>query len=406
MKPEAMRTDSGTGLPWLLLGFAVLGCLSCGESPQASAYVQVNTRDEIEDLPRWTLTEVPEVSIGVLEGDPVEQFGSIRAGALGPHGMYVLDGSYNEVRVFDVTGRHVMSLGREGEGPGEFQNPTGLVVGLDSTITVWDRSLRRLTVFGHGGDVLRTASVQQSFLNPTLQSVFSDGSFVISDFRYPPSGIAKEGVGSLVLTAYSRDGQFLDTLEVLAGPHVSGVDYLGKPFATPDLVGSDRDGVWVLRVDTALIVRLDLGGDTLQEVTWEPLDREITESDFDALEAYESDWISDPEARAERIRHLREPGFAAARHPAAVRLATDGIGRVWLVERHDWERIQSPTWLVFGRSGRLVGRWEEPLENLSLLDANETTALVRLTDDLGIQRIELRGILEDGSPVAAELGRQ
>jgi hypothetical protein len=257
-----------------------------------------------------------------------------------------------------------------------------------------------LTVFGHDGDVLHVALVRQDFMNPTLHTVLPDGSFVLSDMRFPPN-LMEEGVGTLVVTAYSRSGELLDTLTVLAGPYVSGVDFLGKPFAIRDLVARARDGVWVLRVDTALIARLDLKGDTLQKVVWEPLDREITESDFEALEAYYGDVIEDPEARAERIGRLRDPGFAAERHPAAANLMTDGIGRVWLVERYEWE---PPTWLVFGLNGRVVAHWEEPSENLGLLDANETMALVRVTDELGIERVELRQVLEGGRALAAPVG--
>lgn len=388
-----MRTESETGVRCLVFGLIVVTCVSCGESSQSSADGRVNSRAEIAELPRWTLDTVPDVSIGVLDGDAVEVFGSIRAGVLGPHGIYVLDGSFNELRVFDESGGHVMSLGRDGEGPGEFRNPTGLMVGPDSTITVWDRSLRRLTVFGHEGDILRTASVRQSFLNPTLASVSSDGSFVISDFRYPPTGVSEEGVGSLVLTTYASDGQFLDTLQVLIGPWVTGVDGLGKPFANPDLSGAGHGHVWVLRVDSALIVRLGPEGDTLETVPWEPLDREVTDADLDARAAFDAEVIRDPDRRAARVRRIRQPGFAAARHPVATRMETDGVGRVWIVERENWPNIDSPAWLVFGDSGRVAGRWQEPLESLSLLDADESTALVLVSDDLGVQRVEVRRIL-------------
>ncbi len=389
-----------------LLALAVVGCLSCGDAPETSADGQANSRAEIEAVPNWTLAEVPEASVGVLEGDRAELFASIRAGALGPHGMYVLDGSYHEVRVFDQTGSHVMSLGREGDGPGEFRNPTGLVVGRDSTITVWDRGLHRLTVFGHDGEVLRTATVTEMFLNPMLQSVAADGSFVLSDFQYPPTGISEAGVGSVVVTAYSMEGELLDTLGVLTGPQVTGLGGISKPFTNPDLVASDRDGVWLLRVDTALIVRVNLVGDTLQAVTWESPDRDVTGPDLDAFVDFRLERITDPAVRSDRERQLRQPGVAAERHPVASRLETDGVGRLWIVEREDWDQIQSPTWLVFGPEGRVLGRWEEPLESLSLLDADETMALVQVSDDLGVQRIELRRILKGGQPGAGGASAQ
>jgi len=390
-----MRTGLGTGVRRLVIGLVVALSASCADPSLSSTGAQENTRAEIAALPSWTLAAVPTAKIGVLDGDPVEVFGSIRAGALGPHGIYVLDGSFDEVRVFDEAGGHVMSLGREGDGPGEFRNPTELMVGLDSTITVWDRSLRRLTVFGHGGDVIRTASVQQNFLNPGLATVADDGSFVISDFRYPQSGLSERGVGEIVLTAYSGDGEFLDTLAALTGPYVSGVDGLGIPFASPDLVGSARDGVWVLRVDSTLAVRLSIDGDTLGTVSWESPARDVTDADLDARGEFESGVIRDPDARAARMRRLRQPGFAVDRHPTATRIKTDGVGRVWIVERENLENISSPTWLVFGASGRVAGRWEEPLENLSLLDAADDRALVLVSDDLGVQSVELRQINRD-----------
>lgn len=76
---------------------------------------------------------------------------------------------------------------------------------------------------------------------------------------------------------------------------------------------------------------------------------------------------------------------------------TDAVGRIWIVERHDWDRIQSPTWLVFDRSGQAVGRLAEPLEDVEILDADEDHALVRTTDELGIHRVQLRRIVKSGA---------
>jgi len=392
-----MSSESTRTLGRLVFSAAVVALASCGESSEGSGVAAANSRADIAALPVWTLSEVPDLTLGVLDGAPVEVFGAIRAGLLGPHGIYVLDGSFNEVRVFDESGGHVMSLGGQGEGPGEFRNPTELMVGPDSTINVWDRGLRRLTVFDHEGEVARTTSVQANLLNPTLESVSADGSFAISDFRYPEGGLSEEGVGDLTVTVYSSEGELLDTLARLTGPYVTGVDGLGKPFTNPDLIGSGQGGVWLLRVDSALIVRLNLMGDTLGSISWETPDRAVTDADIEARAGYESALIRDPDQRAARMRRLRQPGFSADRHPTATRLVTDGAGRVWIVEREDWENIRSPAWLVFGPSGHLVGRWEEPLESLSLLDADADNALVLVSDDLGVQRVELRRILAGGS---------
>lgn len=379
-----------------------LVCLGCGGDggPQASEVGdRPNPRRVIQDLPQWVLADSAELSIGVAQGDPEQEFGSVSAGAFGPRGVYLLDGGNHEVRVFDRTGAHVMTLGGEGEGPGEFQYPTHLVVGLDSSVFVWDRSLHRLTTFGHDGSTKGMATVQQGFLNPRLSGVQPDGSFFLNDFRYPENP-GTGGVGTVTLTVYSPSGDLVDTLEILEGPHMTGSGLMGRPFTTPDEVAPAREGVWVHRVDTALIVRIGPSGDTLQRIEWETPDRAVTEADLDEYEAWRVEGVEDPVERRERVAHLRDRGFAASRHPAGVNLRTDRAGRVWIVERHNWQDIGAMRWLIFDVNGRAVAHLAEPPGSLTILDADETHALVRMTDELGVHRVEVRRILhqEHGQP--------
>ncbi len=50
--------------------------------------------------------------------------------------VYALDSQLAQVLVLDRQGRHVRTLGREGEGPGEFRQPTGLVWTADGLLGV------------------------------------------------------------------------------------------------------------------------------------------------------------------------------------------------------------------------------------------------------------------------------
>lgn len=378
-------------LRWLLILLFGAACVGGEGGESSNAGLQPNARSEIEHLPNWSLADDANVSVGVAQGAYEEEFAAIQAGVLTAHEFYLLDNGNCEVRVFDRDGRHVMSFGREGEGPAEFTNPNQLIAGPDSTLAVWDRALRRLTVFGHNGDVRRMATVREGFANPRLHSLMTDGSFILSDLRYPPPLGGAPATGTLAVILYSASGELVDTLQMLAGPHLNGVDFISPPFTTPDLVASAREGVWVLRTDTALFARLGPTGDTLQTVQWEPPDRRVTDSDLAQYEAWRVEGVDDEAERRELIQKARE--FASDVHPAAVALMTDEVGRVWLVERHDWDRIQAPTWLLFDPSGQVIARLAEPRERLVILDADATHALVRVSDDLGVQRVELRRIL-------------
>jgi hypothetical protein len=92
----------------------------------------------------WALSETPLVEIGVREGEEPYQLhralGSVR---LQDGRMVVLNGGSQELRYYDATGRFITSVGRRGEGPGEYQRPEYLRRTQDGGLLVWDRDLMR-----------------------------------------------------------------------------------------------------------------------------------------------------------------------------------------------------------------------------------------------------------------------
>lgn len=68
----------------------------------------------------WRLVE--ELRLGRVDGTGPEVFGDVHDVAVDEKGhIYVMDGGSKEVRVFDPEGRHLRSMARDGEGPGEFR---------------------------------------------------------------------------------------------------------------------------------------------------------------------------------------------------------------------------------------------------------------------------------------------
>ncbi|MDE2761959.1 MAG: 6-bladed beta-propeller [Gemmatimonadota bacterium] len=72
---------------------------------------------------------VPEVSIGELDGPEELLFGGIRSIAVDDdHNVYVFDRQAQHVRVFDPDGVYLETLGRPGEGPGEFSRAEAIAM--------------------------------------------------------------------------------------------------------------------------------------------------------------------------------------------------------------------------------------------------------------------------------------
>lgn len=145
----------------LVLVLSLVVCSAC-EAPDAGEVTSDSRSIAPSDPPlpvtRFTATHrlVPRVRIGRVEG-PVEQtLGDVRALAVDRlNRVYIADALQQSVLVFDSSGVFVRSLGREGEGPGEFLWPSGITLQHDSTVWVLDRANQRYTAYDTSGTFLR-----------------------------------------------------------------------------------------------------------------------------------------------------------------------------------------------------------------------------------------------------------
>lgn len=100
------------------------------------------------DTPRWAVSDSPKVQIGVVEGDPAYELRLAIGAVRMPDGrIIVANRGSSELRIYDPEGRHLHTVGREGEGPGEFRNIGDLWLYRGDSLAVYDVSLRRVSVF-------------------------------------------------------------------------------------------------------------------------------------------------------------------------------------------------------------------------------------------------------------------
>lgn len=110
-----------------------------------------------------TMTLVPELAIGQLEGEEAYLFGNVRGvDVLDDGRIVVVDRQASQIRVFSPEGLHLLTMGREGDGPGELRNPDHVRVTSDGRIIVRGR-LGRFSVFSVDGSYLGSWQVRSGF---------------------------------------------------------------------------------------------------------------------------------------------------------------------------------------------------------------------------------------------------
>ncbi len=122
----------------------------------------------------------PTLTIGRFEST----FGNISDVGRLPNGdIAVSDRLGRVVTIFDTDGQFLRTLGREGEGPGEFLDPIA-VAATDSPLLVWDWDQLRVTVFDLASDDIDTHRVEGL---PNLTHHFGDvpAGFVVGNKGSP-----------------------------------------------------------------------------------------------------------------------------------------------------------------------------------------------------------------------------
>lgn len=306
----------------------------------------------------WRLVE--ELRLGTSTAEGAESFSSILGLEVDEAGrIYVLDGQAKEVRVFDSGGGLVRTLGRPGEGPGEFQNPNGMTMGLDGGLWVQDPANSRYTVFDTAGNIV--ASPRRDFAG---WSFMWDGRFDPSGSLLVPTVAFNETGTRTVIVRWEPDLASADTFplprvetamfEFRAG-NASGV--MAVPFA-PSLhrVIDDEGRLWIGHSDAYRIVYQTVDGDTLRIVEREYTPVDVTEEEQEAALREALDRFpfelreSDVELDRDRIPDVR---------PAYELLLVDPDGVLWVGRTgSDGEMVLD----VFDPDGRYLGEVRPPVE--------------------------------------------
>lgn len=126
------------------------------------------------------VTIIKERQIGELDGPEEFLFGYISDVAVNRKGeIYVADRKLNEIRKFSKDGKYLLTIGRKGQGPGEFQSVTVVSVNIHDDLIVFDNMLGRISIFSDPGELKETTKklMTGSWIAPS-KIFFSNGKYV------------------------------------------------------------------------------------------------------------------------------------------------------------------------------------------------------------------------------------
>lgn len=383
---------------WVLAGLLVplaAACDSAADLPP-EARITYDTIGGIEHVisgsrgtwsasERWTLDTEEAVSIGTLDGAEEYTFGEVTGVAVADDGrIYVADTQALEVRVYSAEGEFLFRFGRNGEGPGELSNISGLVL-APGGIAVLDGQQARVTVFTLEGELVGTSRLQRPYV------IFAvDGPMAFDEAgRFHDRTVLRytEGPDSIGVVTYAPDGtivdstalgpQQLDFIRVTRGERpIMG---LIRPFtARPTLAFGPGAEAFFTQGDRYQVTAFSPYGEPVRVLRRGVEPRPVTDVERDS-------------ARDVILERARENGgdppqdleipFEKA---IIADLEADDTGHLWIQSEPDpdWSRLE---WWVHDSGGRYLGVVVTPRMEVMHIGA-DFVAGVR-TDELGVDRV-------------------
>jgi len=306
-----------------------------------------------------------------------------------------------EVFLLDRTGGLVRTIGGEGEGPGEFEMVRFARSFRGDSILAWDSLIRRGSVFGPGGEHVRTIRAPEEAFGHRpvdVTAVFPDGTLL----AYSPSRADRLARGFYAnhLLTLSPDGEPLSEIaELPAGACASAeschIGWFGAFAAQAPGVSDVYHGYPAERYEIARYGR-DGRLKALIRREWTPIP--ITDATIQSYERYVLD--NDPDASEEAIRRAVERQDVPPHMPAfAMEMAVDAARNLWVREYetaapvfHSYRNIpemrsgDTSPWSVFDDGGGWLGVVRLP-SRLRVTQIGEDFVLGVHTDDLGIETV-------------------
>jgi hypothetical protein len=360
----------------LCCGLAIATASACvasnkSEKPTVrdSAGVEiVENHAPAQAVARLVLDSVPDIDLGRTADDPHEEFsGTVIPVRLSGGVLVVANGGTHELRVYDAKGKWRQSIGRYGEGPGEFRSLGWLHLGAGDTLRTYDWSLLRISVFAPDGSFQRSTylGAPGEFVGVRPVGVLSDGGIVTHTQNAvtinAPAGVHRDTVALLV---HDASGRLRDTIAHYPGSEAwvvrseNRMSVSGRPFGRDFFAAAHGALLVVGTADSPEIHILNADGRLRRIVRWGAAKRPVTAADIDAFISRAGEgW--EPGSEAKRLQYVETLKSAPypKEMPAYSAMLVGPDGSMWIRRSAESDRA---TFDVIDSSGTWEGALQVP----------------------------------------------
>lgn len=274
--------------------------------------------------------------------------------------IYVVDSGANNIKKFDPKGKFLKTIGREGQGPGEFGGPYYSTFAKDRLI-VWDSGNRRLNAFTPEGDFIKSANIDYDAGWVRMLRGFSSGEIAVEmekNFRSEPDKPQECRIDiytadlKLVRTIYKKElwrKKYIRTKEY-------GTSTLYFPYSPDvrwDVLPAGRLVIGYSAEYAACM--FDQTGKKISMISHDAEPVPVSEKDkkdyFDSLAFYRG---------GERLKEI--PGYITKytefpqQKPIYQNIMADSRGNIWVLLNRKNQDENGKVFDVFNRSGIFVSR--------------------------------------------------
>ena len=396
-------------------------CAACGAEPGPETAVVVDSAGvrligyDLPDraVPVFRVLGPFDLELGATDGPPEYTFSRIAALAIADDGSLVVsDALARELRIFRADGTYRGSVGRPGEGPGEFGGPPVIAGLFRDTLFTFDARARRISVFLLDGELVGETTLPDDRLGLT-ESVLrlDDGSYVSRSNWVNPATVdevyeLRLELDSIVVEHRGRDASVIDTLRLVGDRNrarsvaaATGGGFRTRQMTTPHspeaVVVVDGSRLIVGRSDAFALAWIGPARGEEMVVRVSGVGHPATAGEIRArreatLRREFGDREIDPMIWRGQIEYLPE------RLPAFGDVVVSADGDVW-VSLTELDLSEGLDWLVFDEAGVMLGRVHTP-PAFHLLAVRDDHVAGYVLDDLDIPYVRRYPLAAVGGP--------
>jgi len=226
--------------------------------------------------------------------------------------IFILDSGNQRIQVFGPDGKYVRTVGRRGQGPGEFESLSSIGIDRQGNVHVLDSAQRRIQVFTPRWEILKTTPITELMIDRVR--LLGSGPIVAQvAMFFGMGGVAKE--------------KSKPKLVNLLGPDLEVIGEFGEPFDYGEEITNRAGNSWYFDVDRDDQICLAFTYQNRVE-KYSPEGRLLWRADRPLNYSTKLIEKGRQEVTANSTRY-----FGPKLNRVTDALAADGKGRIWVVTR-------------------------------------------------------------------------